>query len=651
MVLRLSSIFIVVVAALFSSCQKRNVVYLFDGNSTDYFREWLLCGPFPNCPQCDPVDYMHDEKCTGFFADHLTAIGSEAEALPQHGTNVESDLGDRKWFYYQSDTDKIPFNSIFDPNDMVVAYAFCRINSDFEQKAILAVGSNDGVRVWLNGTMIHENHPPYGRWLQKDNDFVPIHLQQGLNTLLFKVDDGQGDFGLVARLLNYDSTMTAFRNSLDDHSSLSVVTKGDEIVAQFGQPFKISALSPGSEAHIELFDANGNKIAAQKGAPGFPLSFDLENFPDGFMLARATLITENDGAIVSEKRHFKGKLKRHAQAKMLTSDLLPMDDQGNAFLPIGTYGAPVEEYDRLKEAGYNFVVAGAANLDKAHAAGLRAAVPIHGHKPHWFTAVRDTITKYKNHPAVLCWMLYDEPGYNRADLLDIYKIYNIAYEADPYHPSYLVITSNKVYETFGRCCDVLSIDTYPVAQGNINNVGDNIALALATSDGDQPIWHCGQMFHWPEQRCPTPQEHRFMTYTALMRGAKGLLWYTYKGYGQYLPQDAPELWQAQLELLAEVHELSPLWMAPGYGENLMMSDEQSVQAILKKSPIGNFVIAVNTSKTEEAVQEFLVPGINKATVYGENRALPVSDGAFKDNFQPLDVHIYKVEKSMTKARP
>ena len=161
----------------------------------------------------------------------------------------------------------------------------------------------------------------------------------------------------------------------------------------------------------------------------------------------------------------------------------------------------------------------------------------------------NTISKFKMHPAVLCWMLYDEPGYNRADLLDIYKLYNTAYEADSFHPSYLVITSPQAYQTFGRCCDVLAIDTYPIANGIIASVGENIAKAHREIEADQPIWHCGQLFPWPAQRRPTPQEHRFMTYSALIEGAKGVLWYTYKGYGQYLPVDDPKLWDFHKKLM------------------------------------------------------------------------------------------------------
>ena len=218
--------------------QNPKTIYQFNGEDTPYFRDWLLCGPFPNCPDCDQVSYKHDERCKGFYTDYLESIGGEQNVLPQNGIKITlPDLEiKRNWFHYQSVTDKIPFNSLFEPNDMVVAYAFCQVNSNNQQKAILSIGSNDGVKVFLNGKKIHENHPLNGRWLQKDNDFVPINLKEGLNNLLFKVDDGTGDFGLVARLLNYDSTMATIRNNLENHKSLSLVTEKELLIAQFGKP-------------------------------------------------------------------------------------------------------------------------------------------------------------------------------------------------------------------------------------------------------------------------------------------------------------------------------------------------------------------------------------------------------------------------------
>jgi hypothetical protein len=612
-----------------------------------FIKEWLLCGPFSNCEDCPKMDYKHGEKCMGFYTDYLESIGGEKKAIPTPGTTVSIDKRnlEQKWFSYHSTTDHIPLNDILAPNDMVVAYAFCQVQSPKKQKSILAVGSNDGLQVFLNGEKVHENHPRNGRWLQKDNDYVPVELNSGQNNLMLKIDEGGGEFGFVARFLDYDSTMADIRKNIEKHKALTIVDIEDILRVRFGEPFKISTLNPGGEVTIGIVHEKVGKQAELKTIPGTEVRFPLAQIPEGFLVARATFMTPDDGRIVSETRHFKGKLARHPRPKGLNRDLLPVLENGQPIFPIGTYGAPPEDYQVLKEAGYNFVVAAASNLDKVHEAGLKAAVPVHGTKPHWFSEVRETISQYKDHPAVLCWMLFDEPGYNRADLLDIYELYNIAYETDPVHPSYLVITAPTVYKTFGRCCDILAVDTYPIAQGDITSVSENLSRAYRESDGDLPVWHCGQLFNWPAQRRPTPQEHRFMTYVTLIEGAKGLLWYTYKGYGQYLPVDDPELWQFHIELLREINTLAPLFMEYGLGKSVSLIEKnENIRGSYKSSKIGTFVIAANQSKTDTYMTDFQLESkiTGQMSVYGENRMIPIENGRFRDEFKPLDVHIYKL---------
>jgi hypothetical protein len=469
-----------------------------------------------------------------------------------------------------------------------------------------------------------------------------VELNSGQNNLMLKIDEGGGEFGFVARFLDYDSTMADIRKNIEKHKALTIVDIEDTLSVRFGEPFKISTLNPGGEVTIGIVHEKVGKQAELKTIPGTEVRFPLAQIPEGFLVARATFMTPDDGRIVSETRHFKGKLARHPRPKGLNRDLLPVLENGQPIFPIGTYGAPPEDYQVLKEAGYNFVVAAASNLDKVHEAGLKAAVPVHGTKPHWFSEVRETISQYKDHPAVLCWMLFDEPGYNRADLLDIYELYNIAYETDPVHPSYLVITAPTVYKTFGRCCDILAVDTYPIAQGDITSVSENLSRAYRESDGDLPVWHCGQLFNWPAQRRPTPQEHRFMTYVTLIEGAKGLLWYTYKGYGQYLPVDDPELWQFHIELLREINTLAPLFMEYGLGKSVSLIEKnENIRGSYKSSKIGTFVIAANQSKTDTYMTDFQLESkiTGQMSVYGEKRMIPIENGRFRDEFKPLDVHI------------
>ena len=637
-----SLVLILFVALLgFSSCSEKKTP-LFEYKTNEYIKDWLVAGPFPNCEGCSETNYMHGKNCTGFYTDYLAPEGGEMNVVPEEGENVtvkDKDI-ERTWFRLQGKEDKIHLSKYLKPKDMVVAYAFSRVRSPKKQKVILSVGSNDGVKVFLNGKQVHEMHPRTGRWLQADNDYVPVTLKKGINNLMLKIDQGTGDFGYVVRFLDYDSIVNSIRENIHRYKQLKVVAINDTLVCNFGTPYKISVLNPKGKVRIELEHAKEGIIGEQKVIPGFEARFPLKSVPDGYLTVKASFETP-DGAVVSETRYFKGQLKKHPRVTRVRKDLTVTDAKGRPFFPIGTYGAPVDRYKMLKDAGYNFVVASADDLDEVRKAGLLAAVPVHGKTPEEYY---EFIKKYKDHPAVMCWMMYDEPGYNKAGLLFIHDIYMAAYKADKVHPSYLVITTPTVYKTFGQCCDVLAVDTYPITKGQINDVGANIEKAYKDLKASVPVWHCGQMFQWPEQRRPTPQEHRFMSYYALMNGAKGMLWYTFKGYGQDLPVDDPELWNAQKKFLNELHELSPVFLAPGLGESVTTGNE-NVKAVIKSSPKGTYLFAANTSKTESC-NAGIKAGSNfsgMVEVYGENRKVKVDKGIINDKFKPLDVHIYRLK--------
>lgn len=607
-------------------------------------KDWLLCGPFPNCEGCSHTDYQHGEQCTGFFLDYLESIGGEKMALPKRGVIIslpEKDI-ERKWFFYQSESERIPLNDIMTPNEMVVAYAFRQIESPKGQKVILAVGSNDGIQIFFNGTKVHENHPRLGRRVVKDNDLIPVHLKEGLNKLLLKIEDGTGEFGFTFRFLDYDSTLTSIRANIETNKKLTYQIIGDTILAQFGKPYNISLLNSSGEVNIELVHEIDGKLDERSVPPGEEVFFSIAGIPEGRIFIKAIFPTEQDGVLVSETSFYKGNLKRHPTAKMLNKETLPVSKSGEPFFPIGTYRARAEDYAMLKDIGYNFVMTSSSNLDKVQAAGLKACVYV----SHDLTAFHDTVTKYKDHPAVLSWMLYDEPALNRVDILDAWKLYDTAYKLDPYHPSYVVLCTNTAYETYGRYGDVLCIDVYSIPNGDLGLVGGNIARAYEESSTNQPVWYCGQLFAWPGLRLPTQQEHRYNTYSALLEGAKGVLWFPGYTSDDYLPKDDPELWDFHKDHLTEINKLAPLFMAEGKGKYITsLKENPEIQGVLKTSSIGAFMIVINHSLTETFNPEFQVDlkEIYNVSVYGEDRTITVNDGSFKDQFKPLDVHIYKVK--------
>ena len=83
-----------------------------------------------------------------------------------------------------------------------VAYLRTQVWSPQAQDALLELGSNDGVKAWLNGEVIHALN--VGRGLQPGQDKVALKLDEGANTLLLAVYQQGGEWAACARLRTPD---------------------------------------------------------------------------------------------------------------------------------------------------------------------------------------------------------------------------------------------------------------------------------------------------------------------------------------------------------------------------------------------------------------------------------------------------------------
>lgn len=83
-----------------------------------------------------------------------------------------------------------------------VAYLRNKVWSGKTQKVRLEMGSDDGIKVWLNNKIVHENNT--GRGVTPGEDVVEVTLNKGWNTLLMKIIQGGGDWGACARFRALD---------------------------------------------------------------------------------------------------------------------------------------------------------------------------------------------------------------------------------------------------------------------------------------------------------------------------------------------------------------------------------------------------------------------------------------------------------------
>lgn len=84
-----------------------------------------------------------------------------------------------------------------------VAYLRTTVISDVEQDAMLEVGSDDGVKIWLNDKVVHSNNAV--RPCSPGQDKVKIKLNKGENTLMVKLTQGGGEWALSCRICSPDS--------------------------------------------------------------------------------------------------------------------------------------------------------------------------------------------------------------------------------------------------------------------------------------------------------------------------------------------------------------------------------------------------------------------------------------------------------------
>ena len=79
-----------------------------------------------------------------------------------------------------------------------VGYARSTVSSAGPRDAVLLTGSDDTLRVWLNGELVLERLT--ARAAQPDDDRTPVKLRAGENTLLVEVGTGDGGWGFYLRL-------------------------------------------------------------------------------------------------------------------------------------------------------------------------------------------------------------------------------------------------------------------------------------------------------------------------------------------------------------------------------------------------------------------------------------------------------------------
>jgi hypothetical protein len=283
------------------------------------------------------------------------------------------------------------------------------------------------------------------------------------------------------------------------------------------------------------------------------------------------------------------------------------------FFPIALYDAPHDDATlaELRAFGFNVL-----SCDAKASTTLRAK---------GFYGATHADTKMDDLSGVFVGVGMDSPALNlKQDLLRQTREYNAKTQADiPGRPVMNAIgywedepqgvitgrlPSKAVYEDLVAAIDVSAPYLYPVPYQPVSSVGDAVARARNATSGRKALLPVLQLFTWdPKERYPTPAELRCMVFLALVEGAHGIGYYSYRTVithpGSTIAATQPELWKSVKPLNHDLAEIAPQLLAGKPSTELALGEGAAdVKLRVVRSDSGLLAVVVNTSSNAKSAK-------------------------------------------------
>jgi len=311
-------------------------------------RQWLLLGPLPGNLDTDELESQGGEAMVHpAVADAGATKRWIAQPWGQEILDLSGALGSQQYR-----------GSSASPE---TGYAFRLIKSEEDRDAVISLGCDTGVRVWVNGERVFES--PTSTGFAFDRERIPVHLHQGDNRLLLKFEHHTGPWRFAARVLE-PGTVVPGRDEIIPHVSSDRVgsvlqLRGESLHSHMDRPVQISVTAAGGRPA-------GNAVAARDQTVKIPTA----SWADGPYEIHFTTRTAWGRDVTTHIPWYKGSAPtaarqlladaqtssndiRGAHVRMLAdlvrdrvgSDLSQMPDDGWAIIH-----SPLLEYAEVKQA-------------------------------------------------------------------------------------------------------------------------------------------------------------------------------------------------------------------------------------------------------------------------------------------------------------
>ncbi len=157
-----------------------------------YIKEWQVLGAFPaakegfiNLNEKFQVEADFAKRKDGSVDLKATYASGARQAMSAGAGASKSTTDKLAWKKVTANNGHVDFDQCIGRHEYAAAYAYAEIESVHAREAVLTCGSDDGIKIWINGEVVHENET--GRGYQPADDMATVRLKAGTNRVFVKV--------------------------------------------------------------------------------------------------------------------------------------------------------------------------------------------------------------------------------------------------------------------------------------------------------------------------------------------------------------------------------------------------------------------------------------------------------------------------------
>ncbi len=262
-----------------------------------FMNNWMVIGPVKFSPEGTTPDEA--QQRAAFDKDELTLVEVKGGKLPASvklGTTVYT-------FKPLSSQDGIiDFTTVFGNVDYANAYALAEIKLEEPRKIVMGVGSDDDIKIFVNGTLVHSNW--IARAINPDDDIVILDLKKGSNQVLVKVQNITAGWSFAMRkigtdILNEHLVQSSGRGDLDEIKKALENGADINVKSRSGLTPYQSAMIHGREKAMDYLKEKGAKTDVPM--PSLEKLADLVFVSDSGSAPGVSVLIAKNGEILYQK--------------------------------------------------------------------------------------------------------------------------------------------------------------------------------------------------------------------------------------------------------------------------------------------------------------------------------------------------------------